>query len=73
MQGTWRIYYNTGGYYDEYGNYYSDRHQELQVNLSDGFGESINMYFDNVDIYGNRFVATNYNNNYIERYRFTRY
>lgn len=73
MQGTWRVYYTTGGYYDEYGNYYSDRHQELQVNLSDGFGESINMYFDNVDIYGNRFVATNYNNNYIERYRFTRY
>lgn len=73
MQGTWRIYYTTDGYYDEYGNYYSDRHQELQVNLSDGFGESINMYFDNVEIYGNRFVATNYNNNYIERYRFSRY
>jgi hypothetical protein len=74
MHGTWQVYYTSGGYYDEYGNYYSDSHQALQVNLSDGYGdENIDMYFENVRIYGNRFVATNYNNNYIERYRFSRY
>jgi hypothetical protein len=74
MHGTWQIYYSNNGYYDEYGNYYSDRHEALQVNLEDGYGdESINMYFENVRISGNRFVATNYKNHYIERYRFSRY
>lgn len=73
MYGSWQVYYTSGGYYDEYGNYYSDRHQALQVNLSDGYGENIDMYFENVRIYNNRFVATNYNNHYIERYRFSRY
>lgn len=74
MHGSWQVYYTDGGYYDEHGNYYSDRHQALQVNLSDGYGdENINMYFENVRIYSNRFVATNYHNNYIERYRFSRY
>lgn len=73
LRGTWRIYYTSGGYYDEYGNYYYDSHPSLEVNLSDGYGDNINMYFDNVRIYANRFVATNYNSHYIERYRFSRY
>lgn len=73
MHGSWRLIYNSGGYYDEYGNYYYDQHQSLQVDLSDGWGDNINMYFENVIIYANRFVATNYNNHYIERYRFSRY
>jgi hypothetical protein len=74
MYGTWQVYYNNGGYYDEYGNYYSDRHQSLQVNLNDGYGdESINMYFENVRINSNSFVGTNYHKDYIERYRFSRY
>ena len=74
MHGSWQLYNNNGGYYDENGNYYSDSHQSLQVNVSDGYGdENINMYFENVRIYNNRFVATNYNNHYIERYRFSRY
>jgi hypothetical protein len=74
MHGSYQLYYNTGGYYDEYGNYYSDRHQSLQVNLTDGYSDdNIDMYFENVRIGSNRFVATNYNNNYIERYRFSRY
>ncbi len=73
MHGTWRMYYSNEGYYDEWGNYYSDRHQSLEVNLSDGYGENINMYFDNGDIYGNRIVATNYSDHIIERYRFGRY
>lgn len=74
MNGTWTMYYSNDGYYDEYGSYYTDRHQSLQVNLTDPYGdENINMYFDNVRFSGNRFVGTNYNNNYIERYRFSRY
>jgi hypothetical protein len=74
MTGTWRMVTEYGGYYDEYGNYYNNSHSSLQVNLADYYGsESINMYFDHVRVYGNRFVATNYNNHYIERYRFERY
>jgi hypothetical protein len=71
--GSWQIYYSNDGYYDEYGNYYSDRHQSMQVNLTNRYGESIDMYFDDVRISGNSITATNYSNHNIERYRFSRY
>jgi len=74
MNGTWSVRNASGGYYDEYGSYYSDAHQSLQVNLSDYYGDNtINMYFDNVRFRSNTFVATNYKNNYIEKYTFSRY
>ena len=74
MEGTWTMQSAYGGYYDEYGDYYNDNHKSLTVHLSDYYGGStINMYFDNVKVYGNSFVATNYKTNYIERYRFSRY
>ena len=74
MNGTWSVYNTNGGYYDEHGSYYSDSHQALQVNLDDPYGdESIDMYFENVRIRSNSFVATNYRNSYVERYRFSRY
>jgi hypothetical protein len=74
MTGSWNMEYASGGYYDEYGSYYTNSHQSLSVNLSDYYGDnSLNMYFDNVKIYANSFVATNYRNNHIERYKFSRY
>lgn len=74
MEGTWSVTYISGGYYDEYGNYYTDRHQSLEVHVSDYYGgESIDMYFDHVKFNGGSFVATNYNDHYIEKYIFSRY
>ena len=74
MQGTWFIQTTVGGYYDENGNYYSNSHQSMDVNMSTASGnDAINMHFDNVRFYGNSFVATNYNNNSIDKFTFSRY
>ena len=74
LTGTWSLNTSYGGYYDEYGSYYSNDHQSLSVDLSDYSGNnSLNMYFDNVRIYANSFVATNYRNDHVERYKFSRY
>ncbi|WP_153797630.1 hypothetical protein [Foetidibacter luteolus] len=74
LQGTWSTTTVTGGYYDEYGNYYNDVHEAMQVNLYDNYTHSsIDLYFDDVSFRNSRFVATYYNNNYIERYWFSRY
>jgi hypothetical protein len=74
LEGTWSIQTLTTGYYDEFGVYYTDTHQGLSIHVSNYYGDdTIDMYFDNVKIYANSFVATNYTNNYIGRYRFSRY
>jgi len=74
MRGTWSVQTAYGGYYDENGNYYSDQHQSLDVNVSDHYSsDAINMHFDNVRIYSNTFVASNYNNNSVDRFTFSRY
>jgi len=74
MQGNWYVRTTTGGYYDEYGDYYTNSHQSLEIHVSDYYSDdAIDMVFDNVRFSGGSFVATNYNNNYIERYRFSRY
>jgi len=74
MDGTWNIQTVTSGYYDEYGNYYTNSHQSMSLHLSNYYGDdTIDMYFDNIRVYGSSFVGTNYNNDYIARYRFGRY
>lgn len=74
MEGTWNIQTVNSGYYDEYGNYYTNSHQSMSLHLSNYYGDdTIDMYFDNIRIYGGSFVGTNYNNDYIGRYRFSRY
>lgn len=74
LEGTWNLSMVTSGYYDEYGNYHTDRHQSMSIHVSDYYGDDvIDMYFDNVRINGSSFVGTNYNNNYIGRYRFSRW
>jgi hypothetical protein len=74
LEGTWTIRTITDGYYDEYGVYFTNSHQDLSIHVSNYYGDDvIDMYFDNVKIYNNSFVATNYENNYIGRYRFSRY
>jgi hypothetical protein len=74
LEGTWDVQYVTSGYYDEYGSYYTDRHQSMSIHVADYYGDDrVDMVFDNVRINANSFVATNYNNNYIGRYKFSRY
>lgn len=74
LEGTWNLQTITDGYYDEYGNYYTDRHQSMSIHVSNYYGDdTIDMYFDNVKIYANTFVGTNYNKDYIGRYRFSRF
>ena len=74
MSGQWYITTTTGAYFDEYGSYYNDIHQALQLHLSDPYTHSsIDLNFDNVDFYNNSFVATYFNGNLIERYSFGRY
>ena len=74
MTGNWYITTVVSGYYDEYGNYYNNSHQSMEVHLADGYTHStVDLYFDDVDFRGNRFVATYYNNHSIEKYWFTRY
>jgi hypothetical protein len=74
LDGTWYVQTNVSGYYDEYGTYYTNSHQSLSLHLSNYSGSDvIDMYFDNVKLYNNSFVATNYNGDYIGRYRFSRY
>lgn len=74
MQGSWTITNVSGGYYDEYGSFYNGSHQQLDLHLSDYYSHStIDLHFDNVIFYGNQFVATYFNGNYIERYYFGKY
>ena len=74
LEGTWSMRAVTTGYYDEFGVYYTNSHQDLSIHVSNYYGDdTIDMYFDNVKIYGNSFVATNYNKDYIGRYKFSRY
>lgn len=74
MRGSWYVQTVSGGYYDEYGNYYTDVHDELQLQLTDPYtGSSINLYFNDVNIGGGRFTGTYYDGNYVVRYRFSRY
>ena len=74
LEGNWSIQTVTSGYYDEYGNYYTNSHQSMSIHVSNYYGDdTVDMYFDNVRINNNSFTGTNYNNNYIGRYRFARY
>ena len=74
-QGNWAVSTTSTGYYDYYGNYFTDYHDALQVRLRDySTNSTINLYFDDVNFNsGNYFTATYYNNNSIERYGFSRY
>lgn len=74
MQGQWYRYIQTGGYYDEWGNYYNNEHEAFQVQVSNNAGGSLDLYFDDISFSGyNRFVATYYNGRSVEKYIFSRY
>ena len=74
-QGNWTISSVSTGYYDYYGNYYTDYHDAIQVRLREySTNSTISLYFDDVNFNnGNYFTGTFYSDNSIERYRFSRY
>src|SRR5207237_6263486 len=74
LQGNWDSYTQTGGYYDEYGNYYTNAHQTFQVQASNNGGGSLDLYFDDISfINRNTFIGTYYNGKDVEKYTFSRY
>ena len=74
LRGNWYLTAASGGYFDEFGSYVNAPHQQLQMHLSDySSHNTIDLSFDNVTFYGNKFVATYFNGELIERYTFTRY
>jgi hypothetical protein len=73
MQGSWYTSYTNNGYYDAYGNYYTDAHQSFQASFTGG-NQPFNLYFDDISFAGNnQFTGTYYTGKSIERYTFERY
>lgn len=74
MNGYWSVATVRDGYYDEFGQYYTDLHEVMQIDLRDpNNGDNLNLYFNDVSYQGNAFYGTYYSGNYIVRYRFVRY
>jgi len=74
MHGSWSVATVRDGYYDEFGNYYTDLHDVMRIDLHDPQnGDAINLYFNDISFQGSVFYGTYYNGNYIVRYRFDRY
>lgn len=73
-KGSWAITTVSTGYYDYYGNYYTDYHDAMQVSLRSNTGSTINLYFDDVNFNNNNYFTGTYYRNYsVERYGFRRY
>jgi hypothetical protein len=74
LQGSWNSYTQTGGYYDAYGNYYTDAHEVFKVQANSNGGGSLDLYFDDISFVNrNAFIGTYYNGKGIEKYTFSRY
>ncbi len=74
MRGNWSIRTISTGYYDEYGNYYSDLHDSFEIHVYDSYTHnSADLYFDDVKFTGNKIIATNYYGGVISKYIFRRY
>lgn len=72
--GSWNISDSYGNYYDANGDYRNGYHQSLYIRLYDRINQSnINLSFENIEVYNNRFITTDYYNGYLERYEFGRY
>lgn len=74
MQGNWATTDASDGYYDAYGNYYTNAHETFQTSLSANGNGSLYLYFDDISFSGNdQFTGTYYTGKTIERYTFRRY
>ena len=73
LRGSWSTSTSLNGYYDEYGDFYTDSHTSMSVRLSDGYGNSANIYFDDIRVSGGRLTGTVYDGHTLEKYHFSRY
>ena len=46
LSGQWYMQSIVGNYYDQYGSYHYDRHETLEIHLSDHSGSAVNLAFD---------------------------
>lgn len=73
MTGTWDIFTLSDGYYDRYGDYYTNVHQAFRVRVFDSYtNNSVELYFDNIVSSGGNLIATSYNGRTVSRYIFAR-
>ena len=73
MQGNWTTTEASDGYYDAYGNYYTNAHETFQTSLSANTNSSLYLYFDDISFSDNdQFTGTYYTGKTIERYTFRR-
>lgn len=74
MQGYWSSDLVSTSYYDIYGNYTEDLHNDFKVDVTASDGSYIQLSFDDISFGDrNQFIATYYDGKIIERYTFTRY
>lgn len=74
MRGSWLIQTVSTGYYDQYGDYYENLHDAMEIHLFDNQTKaSADLYFDDVVFTGSQIIATNYQGAMISRYIFRRY
>ena len=72
MQGNWYTNEVSDGYYDAYGNYYTNPHESFNAMVSSS-NNSLNLYFDDISFAGSdEFIGTYYTGKSIERYTFKR-
>ncbi len=73
MNGDWSSDFVYTDYYDEYGNYETNSHNDFKVDVSANDGSYVDLSFDDIIFAGNnQFIATYYDGKTIERYTFTR-
>ncbi len=74
MNGAWSSELVYTDYYDEYGNYETNSHNDFRINVSANDGSYVDLSFDDINFAGNnQFIATYYDGKSIVRYTFTRY
>lgn len=74
MQGYWSSNYVYTDYYDVYGNYKTNSHNDFKIDVSANDGSYIVLGFDDISFAGNnQFTTTYYDGKSIERYTFERY
>ena len=75
LAGNWYVSTAVNGYYDEYGNFYTDTHHSLEMHMADSYSDNtLNLYFEYISFVNpNLFIATYLDGKYIERFSFSRY
>lgn len=74
MQGYWSSDFVYSDYYDEYGNYKNNGHNNFKINVTANNGGYVYLNFDDISFSGrDNFITTYYDGKTLERYTFSRY